>query len=78
MMTTSQTRLWRVEMVHANGYQAPYKVVEAKKYEEAHALAKAGMGRLGEFPNIWSFRLKKLPYVKTGRNSRWHMPKITD
>ena len=62
-------------MVHVNGYQAPYQVVEAKNYEDAHALAKASTGRLGAFRHAWSFRLKKLPYVRTGKSSRWHMPK---
>jgi hypothetical protein len=75
MMTTSQNRLWRVEWIHINGYQAPYQVVEAKTYEDAHAGAKANAGRLGQFPNTWSFRLKKLPLVRTGKSSRWHTPK---
>jgi hypothetical protein len=56
MISSNQVRLWRVEWVHINGYQAPYQMYECKKRREAVQWAKKS-SRLADFPNVWSFRL---------------------
>jgi hypothetical protein len=59
MKAKAQFPLWRVEWVHRNGYQAPYRFVEAKTRREATKLAPL-TSRLADFPDSWSFRLIKL------------------
>lgn len=59
MIAKSDRPLWRVEWVHRNGYQAPYRFVEAKTRREALKLAPS-TSRLADFPESWSFRLVKL------------------
>ena len=59
-MNTKQKRpLWRVDWYHRVGYQAPYQLIEAKERKEAIKLAKKA-SRLGDFPEVWSFKLTKL------------------
>ena len=53
------SRLWRVDWVHRNGYQAPSRYVEAKTRKEAHAEAKES-SRLADFPESWRHELTKL------------------
>ena len=50
MKAQAQYPLWRVEWTHINGYQAPYRFVEAKTRREATKLAPT-QGRL--FKNIF-------------------------
>jgi len=59
MKAKSDHPLWRVEWTHKNGYQAPYRFVEAKTRREAIKLAPT-TSRLADFPDSWSFRLVKL------------------
>lgn len=59
MKAQAQYPLWRVEWTHRNGYQAPYRFVEAKTRREATMLAPA-TSRLGDFPESWSYKLVKL------------------
>jgi hypothetical protein len=60
MMQTNKKRpLWRVDWYHRAGYRAPYQLIEAKTKEEAIKLAKTS-SRLGDFQNLWSFKLTKL------------------
>jgi hypothetical protein len=59
MKAQAQYPLWRVEWTHVNGYQAPYRFVEAKTRREATKLAPS-TSRLADFPADWSFRLVKL------------------
>ena len=59
MKAKQQNPLWRVEWTHRNGYQAPYRYVEAKRRKEAIELAKE-TSRLVDFPESWSYNLVKL------------------
>lgn len=59
MKAQAQYPLWRVEWCHRNGYQAPYRIVEATTRKEAHKQAK-GSSRLADFPAEWHYRLVKL------------------
>ena len=75
MVTTTKARLWRVEWCHRSGYRAPYQVVEAKNYKDAHAQAKAIPCVLSQYSTQWSFTLVRLPYVRNKRNTKWIMPR---
>jgi hypothetical protein len=59
MKANAMYPLWRVEWYHRNGYQAPYRIVEATTRKDAHKQAK-GSSRLADFPVVWSYRLVKL------------------
>jgi len=51
MKTISKTRLWRVEIVNRNGYEAPSILIEVHKDVQKLNL------RLLDFPNKWSYHL---------------------
>ena len=70
MESNNRLRLWRVEWVHRNGYQAPYQIVEAKKYKEVHKFIMESGSRLLNFPNSWSFVITDLH--KTQKNGKWY------
>lgn len=59
MKAQAQYPLWRVEWYHRNGYQAPYRIVEAATRKEAHQQAKSS-SRLADFSEIWHYKLVKL------------------
>jgi hypothetical protein len=67
----SQTGLWAVRWFHANGYQAPYKVVEAENREDAVGMAQAIAEEcvLSRF-KCWSWKVTRLPYSKN-ENGKW-------
>jgi len=69
MKTIDFVRLWRVEMVHRNGYQAPSILIEAKK-KEIHKEVKKLNLRLLDFPNSWSYQLVDLK--KQQKNGKWY------
>jgi len=69
MESKSRLRLWRVEWVHRNGYQAPYQIVEAKIYKEVHKIIIKSGCRLLDF-NSWSFKINELH--KTKKNGKWY------
>ena len=69
METTNFIRLWRVDLVHRNGYQAPSILIEAKK-NEAHKEVKKLNLRLLDFPNSWSYQLVDLK--KNQKNGKWY------
>jgi hypothetical protein len=70
----TKCRLWRVDITHIAGYQAPSLLIETtevlkyKAEEEAIQIAKT-KSRLNDFPESWSFTSyctgKKL------RNGKW-------
>ena len=65
MLTNKPVRLWRVEWVHRNGYQAPYIFVEAKKRKEALGEVENLNSRLGKFPENWSFILIRTELIRS-------------
>jgi hypothetical protein len=56
MRTNNPIRFWRIEVVHRNGYQATYLLIEAKK-KDIHAEVKKLNLRLLDFPEKWSYRV---------------------
>ena len=68
-------QLWRVDLVHVNGYKAPYKLVEIvvvpnqNNYKIAHSRVMGMSLRLLDFPEKWSFRLIKTDKKKI--NGKW-------
>ena len=56
MSNSRRLRLWRVEWVHKDGYQAPYRMFEAESRKAAHTMAQQGT-LVSRFPNSWSYRL---------------------
>ena len=71
MKTVKVIRLWRVEWVHRNGYQAPYSYVEAENRKEAAKLLNQIPSRLKEFPESWSWRLLKTGLIWNSRKNTW-------
>jgi len=69
MKTESQIRLWRVEIIHKNGCQAPSQLIEAKK-KDVHKEVKKLNLRLLDFPNSWSYHLVDLK--KQQKNGKWY------
>ncbi len=66
-------QLWRVDLIHRNGYHAPYQLIEVagsqKGYKDVHKIVIGMNLRLLDFPEKWSFRLNKLDRVKI--NGKW-------
>lgn len=68
-------QLWRVDLIHRNGYQAPYQLIEVQKsktksdYRVVHKMVKEMNLRLLDFPHKWSFKLTKLDKIKV--NGKW-------
>lgn len=71
MKTKHVLRLWRVEWVHRDGYQAPHGFVEAEKREEAVKLQKKTKARLKDFPESWSWKLLATNLIWDGRKNKW-------
>lgn len=75
MKTSRKCRLWRVDLIHRNGYHAPYQLIEVtsdknqNEYKIAHQTAIALNLRLLDFPEKWRFVLTKLERVKI--NGKW-------
>jgi hypothetical protein len=71
----SKCQLWRVDLIHRNGYHAPYQLIEVtprtnrNEYKEAHNMVKNMNLRLLDFSDKWSFYLTKLDKVKI--NNKW-------
>ena len=70
MEKQNEIQLWRVEMIHRNGYQAPALLVEATERKEAHKEVMKMKLRLLEFPNSWSFQLTRLNVRRF--NGKWY------
>lgn len=68
-------QLWRVDLIHRNGYHAPYQLIEVSprpnqnEYKTAHKMVRELNLRLLDFPEKWSFKLTKLNRVKV--NGKW-------
>lgn len=62
-MIMKQTKTWRIEWYHVNGYQAPSYYVETKNFYngnknyEAALRAARERSRLSDFPEFWKARL---------------------
>lgn len=70
MKTIDPIRLWRVEVINRNGYQAPAFFIEAKK-KEVHTEVKKMNLRLLDFPDKWSYRLIDLRKNFDFRRNKW-------
>lgn len=70
METKSNLRLWRVAIVHRNGYEAPSLLVEAKK-QEVHKIVRELNLRLLDFPNKWSYHLTDLRKEFDSKRGKW-------
>ena len=72
--TNERYQLWRVDLIHRNGYHAPYQLVEVpntnqNEYKIAHKMVTQMNLRLLDFPEKWRFTLTKLDRVKI--NGKW-------
>jgi len=70
MKTISKIRLWRVEIVHRNGYEAPSIMMEAKK-EEVHKDVQKLNLRLLDFPNKWCYHLVDTQKNFNDKKGKW-------
>lgn len=70
MRTNNPIRFWRIEVVHRNGYQATYLLIEAKK-KDIHAEVKKLNLRLLDFPEKWSYRVIDLEKTFDFRCGKW-------
>jgi len=69
-MNKKDLRLWRVDLVHRNGYFAPYQLIEAESLKNVHKIIKQKRFRLLDFPNSWSYRITLENRVKV--NNKWY------
>jgi len=71
--TSERCQLWRVDLIHRNGYHAPYQLIEVNtnqnEYKTAHKMVTQMNLRLLDFPEKWRFTLTKLEKVKV--NGKW-------
>lgn len=73
--TNEKCQLWRVDLIHRNGYHAPYQLIEVapkpnqSEYKTAHKMVTQMNLRLLDFPEKWRFQLTKLDRVKV--NGKW-------
>ena len=71
--TNSKYQLWRVDLIHRNGYHAPYQLIEVvanqNGYKAAHKMVTQMDLRLLDFPEKWRFQLTELDRVKV--NGKW-------
>lgn len=70
MNTSDSIRLWRVELVNRNGYQAPSQLIEAKKKDIHNEVRKLNL-RLLDFPEMWSYRLIDLHKKFDSKRGKW-------
>lgn len=70
MGTIDPIRLWRVEVVHRNGYQAPSILVEAKKKDVHTEVRKLNL-RLLDFPESWSYHVIDLRKEFNSKRGKW-------
>ena len=70
METNNNIRLWRVELRHRNGYDAPSQLIEAKK-SEAHKVVQKSNLRLLDFPEKWSYHLVDLKREFNSKRNKW-------
>jgi len=70
METNNSIRLWRVLLVHRNGYQAPSQMIECKK-SEVHTVVRKLNLRLLDFPEKWSYHLIDLKKEFNSRKGKW-------
>lgn len=75
MKINQKCQLWRVDLIHLNGYHAPYQLIEVttkpnqSEYKTAHKMVRKMNLRLLDFPEKWRFTLTKLDRVKI--NVKW-------
>jgi len=62
--------LWRVDMVHRNGYLAPSRVLEAKK-SDIHKEVRGMHLRLMDFPEVWSYHLSVISRDYDTNRRKW-------
>lgn len=70
MKTESKLRLWRVAIVHRNGYEAPSILVEAKAIE-VHKVVQNLNLRLLDFPEKWSYHVIDLKKEFNSKRGKW-------
>jgi len=71
MQTFAKLKLWRVSIVHRNGYEAPSQLVEAKSKEDVHKEVKKLNLRLMDFPQSWSYHITDLKKEFDIKRSKW-------
>jgi hypothetical protein len=62
--------LWRVDVVHRNGYLAPSRVLEAKKSDIRKEVLGMHM-RLMDFPESWSYHLSVISREYDAKRGKW-------
>jgi len=70
MKTESKLRLWRVAIVHRNGYEAPSLLVEAKA-KEVHKVVQNLNLRLLDFPEKWCYHVIDLKKEFNSKRGKW-------
>ena len=74
MVKRENYQLWRADLIHQNGYHAPYQLIEVNNanqngYKAAHKIVLGMKLRLLDFPKKWRFQLTQLDRVKV--NGKW-------
>jgi hypothetical protein len=72
MKTDEPVRLWRVDLVHRNGYHAPSQLVEAKQ-KDVHKEVQKMRLRLMDFPQQWSYHLTELSREFNAKRGKWNI-----
>lgn len=62
--------LWRVELVHRNGYQAPSVLLEAER-SNVHKAVKGLHLRLLDFPKAWSYYPIVIATFYDAKRGKW-------
>ena len=71
METKHNLQLWRVVIMHRNGYEAPSRLVEAKTKKDAHDEVKKLNLRLLDFPEKWSYQIIPLDKEYDLKRGKW-------
>lgn len=70
MKTESKLRLWRVAIVHRNGYAAPSILMEAKMSDVHKNVQKLNL-RLLDYPEKWSYHLTDTRKEFDSKRGKW-------
>ena len=62
--------LWRVVLVHRNGYHAPSQLLEAKRSKIHHEVRALHL-RLMDFPEKWSYHLYVISDEYDQKRGKW-------
>jgi hypothetical protein len=70
LQTDNSVLLWRVDLVHRNGYLAPSGMLEAKR-SNVHQEVRNQHYRLMDFPKSWSYHLTVISRDYDAKRRKW-------